>query len=101
MAPKKDDKKDAKAAVVQEGPTEEEKELIEKELLIAYLKSKVGRCGIGMQRSPWPAQRSRCISMRFVYTFHPVGGPHDKGAEGKCIMHTWRNAPAMHPQRLR
>lgn len=44
MAPKKEDKKDAKATAPLEGPSEEELELVEKELLISYLKSKMGRC---------------------------------------------------------
>lgn len=45
MAPKKDDKK-KEAAPEQTGPSEEERELVEKELLISYLKSKLGRCGV-------------------------------------------------------
>ncbi len=48
MPPKKDDKKKAEEIPVEDGA---ERELVEKELVIGYLKSKLGRCGCPVKAS--------------------------------------------------
>ncbi len=45
MPPKKE--APAKAPAEETGADDEERELVEKELVITYLKSRLGRCGLG------------------------------------------------------